>query len=308
MPTDSAPFRGDPFVELGVPASASHEEVRRAFRRRARETHPDHQPDDPHAARRFARLRAAYEEALDRIKRGDRSRQQGERLHPRGERADGARRGEHGDGARRGKGITEHELAVRVRAMRDAGTLRRILVRYGHRPLIGAALARNPAFPTDALTALRHSTECHWTVDAAIADRADVPDEMLMGIARLAREPVVGLAVAGNEKTTSETLDALVQGPVRLDAPLENALAAHAELSTYAAARLAGRHATNIGAILRLIDRGDLPEELLTRLASQSSRPLVATAARNDLLRRGLPAPPARGPQRMPKTMTGYWR
>ena len=76
-------------MELGVPPTATHEEVRRAFRHRARETHPDHQPDDPHAARRFTRLRAAYEEALERLKH----RSRGDRARPRSEQGDDTRRG-----------------------------------------------------------------------------------------------------------------------------------------------------------------------------------------------------------------------
>jgi DnaJ domain len=282
-------------MELGVPPTATHEEVRRAFRRRARETHPDHQPDDPHAARRFTRLRAAYEEALKRIK----YRSRGERTRS---------RGEPGDDTRRGKGLTEHELAMRARNLRDPWLLRRALERHGHRPLIGVALARNPALPTDALAALRRVTECHWTVDAAIAARADVPPDLLREIARLAREPVVGMAVLGNETCTGETLDALVQGPVRLDVPLENALAAHPELSVAAAARLAARYATNVSAVLRLIERGDLPEELVRRLAGQGTRPLVAAAAGNELQRRGLPLPPLRSPHRAGKPLTGRVR
>jgi hypothetical protein len=293
MAAHSPPFHGDPFVELGVPPTATHEEVRRAFRRRARETHPDHQPDDPHAARRFTRLRAAYEEALQRI------------TH----RSHGARaRREPGDETRRGRGLTEHELAMRARNLRDPGLLRRLLARHGHRPLVGAALARNPAFPSDALSALRRATECHWTVDAAIADRTDVPPDLLLGIARLAREPVVGMAVVGNETCTAQTLDALVQGPVRLDVPLENALAAHPALSAAAATRLAARYATNAGAVLRLIERGTLPEELVRRLAGQSARPLVAAAARHELQRRGLPLPPLRGPGRAPRPFGSYPR
>lgn len=287
MAIDSALYKGDPFAELGVPSTATTEEVRRAFRRRARETHPDHRPDDPLAARRFARLRAAYEAALDRIKNGDR----GGPTRP---------RVDHDGSAKRGRSLTEHELAARVTGLYDPTALRRMLARHGHRPLIGVALARNAAFPTDALPALRRSTECHWTVDAAIADRADVPAEMLLGIARLAREPVVGLAVAGNERCDTATLDALVAGPVRLDAALENALAAHTKLGANAAARLAGRHATNVAAVLRLLDRSDLdlPEELLQRLAAQATRPQIAAAARGDLRRRGLPVPPPRSPQR----------
>jgi hypothetical protein len=285
-------------MELGVPPTATHEEVRRAFRHRARETHPDHQPDDPHAARRFTRLRAAYEEALERLKH----RSRGDRARPRSEQGDDTR------DTRRGKGLTEHELAIRARNLRDPWLLRCVLARHGHRPLIGVALARNPAFPTDALPALRHLTECHWTVDAAIADRADVPPELLLGIARLAREPVVGMAVVGNAKCSSATLDALLQGPVRLDVPLENALAAHPKLSVAAAARLAARYATNVSAVLRLIERGDLPEELVGRLAGQRTRPLVAAAARNELLRRGSPLPPLRDLQRAGKPFTGRSR
>lgn len=295
MATHTTTFTGDPFAELGLPSTASHDEVRRAFRRKARETHPDHQPHDPHAAQRFARLRAAYDEALHRIKRGERE----ERSCPRAPRADPER-------SRRGRAITEHELTVRVQGMSDAAALRRVLVRHGHKPVIGATLARNPAFPTDALPALRRSTEGHWTVDAAIADRADVPTEMLLDIARFAREPVVGLAVAGNARTTGDTLDVLVQGPVRLDAALEHALARHPDLSAGAATRLAGRHATSPPAVIQLIERGDLPEALLQRLAGQSARPLIAAAARHDLLRRGLQPPPPR--QRVARPPSGYWR
>jgi hypothetical protein len=114
--------------------------------------------------------------------------------------------------------------------------------------------------------------------------------------------------VVGNEKCTSATLDALVQGPVRLDVPLENALAAHPELSVAAATRLAARYATNASAVLRLIGRGDLPEDLVRRLAGQSTRPLVAAAARTELQRRGAPLPPLRSPQRGGNSLAGRSR
>src|SRR2546423_4789995 len=162
MTTNSAPFQGDPFVELGGPPPATHDEVRRPSRRRARETHPDHQPDDPHAARRFTRLRAAYEEALERLKH----RSRGDRARP---------RSEQGDDTRRGKGLTEHELAMRARNLRDPWLLRCVLARHGHRPLVGVALARNPAFPTDALAALRRGPECLRTVDSATSAPAGYP-------------------------------------------------------------------------------------------------------------------------------------
>lgn len=304
MTTRSTTFYGDPFAELGVPETATADEVRRAFRRRARETHPDTRPDDPQAARRFARLRAAYEEALDRVKGGEQP------ARPRGaRRADDAPHASHAPHAsKRGKGLTEYELSLRVEALRDPAALERVLARHGHRPLIGAVLARNPAFPSDALATLRALTENHWTVEAAIAGRADVPGEMLLDIAGAGRETVIGQAVIGNPGSTTETLDALIAGPIRLEPALENRLAAHPALSTAAATRLAARHATTVSAVVRLIDRGDLPEDLLSRLAGQSTRPLVSAAARRDLARRGFPVPPLRGPQRPPKTLTGYWR
>ena len=45
---------------LGIPADASPTQVRRAFRRRAKETHPDHHPDEPDAAHRFRVVAQAY--------------------------------------------------------------------------------------------------------------------------------------------------------------------------------------------------------------------------------------------------------
>lgn len=295
MATDSSSYRGDPFLALGVPATATRDEVKRAFRRQARETHPDHRPDDPDATQRFAALRSAYEAALQRLELRERA----DRTRPRAAQS---------GLAARGRGISEHELAMRVSRMSDSGVLRRVLDRHGYRPLIGAALARNMAFPPDALAVLRCAVECHWTVDTAIANRADVPRDILFGIARLAREPVVGLAVTANARCDSAVLDALIGGPIRLDANLENALAAHAELSVEAAARLAGRHATAVTAVVRLVNRGDLPEDMLRRLATQTARPQVMAAARNDLHRRGLPVPPTRDGPRAPRTLAGHWR
>lgn len=51
----------DPYDVLGVPRHASAAEIARAYRRAARETHPDSRPDDPTAAERFRELAAAYE-------------------------------------------------------------------------------------------------------------------------------------------------------------------------------------------------------------------------------------------------------
>ena len=50
-----------PHEVLGVPANATPAEIKRAFRRLAFRTHPDQNPGDPGAAKRFAAVRSAYE-------------------------------------------------------------------------------------------------------------------------------------------------------------------------------------------------------------------------------------------------------
>lgn len=52
----------DPYRVLGVPTDATAEQIRRAYRRRARELHPDLAPpkERPHRTRRFQELQEAY--------------------------------------------------------------------------------------------------------------------------------------------------------------------------------------------------------------------------------------------------------
>lgn len=50
----------DPYKVLGVSRRASEEEIKRAFRRRAKESHPDRNPGDPHAEERFREIGEAY--------------------------------------------------------------------------------------------------------------------------------------------------------------------------------------------------------------------------------------------------------
>lgn len=59
----------DPYQVLGVSKQASDEEIRRAFRRMAKECHPDLHPGDSAAADRFKRISAAYDIVGDTSKR-----------------------------------------------------------------------------------------------------------------------------------------------------------------------------------------------------------------------------------------------
>ena len=59
----------DPYQVLGVARGASDAEIKKAFRRRAKELHPDRNRDDPKAQDKFSELNAAYEIVGDEAKR-----------------------------------------------------------------------------------------------------------------------------------------------------------------------------------------------------------------------------------------------
>jgi DnaJ-class molecular chaperone len=59
----------DPYVELGVPRTASADELRRAFRKLAKQYHPDANPGDKAAEERFKRISAAFDLVEDPEKR-----------------------------------------------------------------------------------------------------------------------------------------------------------------------------------------------------------------------------------------------
>ncbi len=59
----------DPYKELGVARSASHDEIRKAFRKLAKQLHPDKNPGDNAAEERFKRVSGAFDIVGDEEKR-----------------------------------------------------------------------------------------------------------------------------------------------------------------------------------------------------------------------------------------------
>ena len=59
----------DPYQELGVPRTASADEIRRAFRKLAKQYHPDKNPGDKAAEERFKRVSGAFDLVGDEDKR-----------------------------------------------------------------------------------------------------------------------------------------------------------------------------------------------------------------------------------------------
>lgn len=85
----------DPYKVLGVPADASRAEIVHAYRRGARDAHPDARPADPRGAGRFQSLTEAYDLLSDTGRRAeyDRSRARRPGIQPSAPAAFAAARG-----------------------------------------------------------------------------------------------------------------------------------------------------------------------------------------------------------------------
>ena len=51
----------DPYRVLGIPSTATKDEIKRAYRKKAKEYHPDLHPNDPNAARKMNEVNEAYD-------------------------------------------------------------------------------------------------------------------------------------------------------------------------------------------------------------------------------------------------------
>lgn len=59
----------DPYATLGVSRGASEDEVKKAYRKLAKELHPDRNKDNPKAAEKFSTVTQAYDLLMDKDKR-----------------------------------------------------------------------------------------------------------------------------------------------------------------------------------------------------------------------------------------------
>ena len=59
----------DPYQALGVAKGASDKEIKSAYRKLAKELHPDKNKDNPKATERFSDVTRAYDLLLDKDKR-----------------------------------------------------------------------------------------------------------------------------------------------------------------------------------------------------------------------------------------------
>ena len=64
-------FEKDYYKVLGVPSDAAAKDITKAYRKLARQFHPDANPDDPGAEERFKEVSAAYDVLGDEVKRSE---------------------------------------------------------------------------------------------------------------------------------------------------------------------------------------------------------------------------------------------
>lgn len=66
----------DPYKVLGVSPGASKDEIKKAYRKKTKECHPDLHPDDPNATKKMSELNEAYDMLMNPEKYAKRSQQE----------------------------------------------------------------------------------------------------------------------------------------------------------------------------------------------------------------------------------------
>lgn len=69
MMYDTETMAADPYATLGVPRGASEDEIKKAYRKLAKELHPDRNKDNPKATEKFSAATEAYDLLSDKAKR-----------------------------------------------------------------------------------------------------------------------------------------------------------------------------------------------------------------------------------------------
>lgn len=123
---DKKRYRFDPYEVLGLPKSASAADIKRAYRSKARETHPDKNQDNPQAEERFKRVQEAYEVLSNKKSRADFDRGAG--AGARDVFREFFKEMRTGDGFVRARSVVSFEIACSLEEL-YAGTKRRVKIR-----------------------------------------------------------------------------------------------------------------------------------------------------------------------------------